>query len=877
MTHQQINKIIGTFVFLVALVLFLITVSPTVSFWDCGEFIATSFTMGVPHPPGSPIFLVLGRIFTTNPFIEDIGLRMNLMSVLASAFTILLLYLTIVRLIREWKNKPEEWTLFDKFTVYAPAVIGAFAFMVSDSFWFNAVEAEVYAMSMCLTALVTWLILKWSEQSEDIHNERWLLLIAYLFGIATAIHLLNLLAFFFIACIYYFKKYEFSIASFVVLIVVSILLFFVMYPGVVKYAPVIAAKGGTFITALVVAALIYFVYYTHVNRYRLANLAALSVLMLIMGYASYMVIHLRATVDPPINENDPSNTTRMFSYLNREQYGDSPIFPRRWSNEPAHQQEYAKYKSDGDFFWNYQIQHMFNRYLAWNFIGRASDVQDSGVDWSKFWGLPFLLGLLGLYHHFNRDPKRGVSILALFFVTGYAIVLYLNQTEPQPRERDYSYVGAFFAFAIWIGIGANAVLEYAKEYMKNEDSLKWAAPALTLVMLIFIPGRMLAVGFHEHDRSGNYVAYDYARNLLVGLEPNALIFTNGDNDTFPLWYQQEVERFRTDVRVVNLSLLNTDWYIKQLKNNQPRGAEKVVLPSNLTDEVINTVSPIQWDKNGRIVDIAVNKQNVLASDLKNTIKQEDIVDSLKWKINRTIVFGDYSLLRVQDFMIYNIIRGNEWKRPIYFAITVPESNRIGIDSYLRLEGLVYRLVPEKGGNAFDNIEPETMKSNIIDKYWYRNLNDVDVYYDENIRRLVINYRNLFMRLAYSYIESPDSSSSISIINKMDEFIPKEVFPYDDPRTLISLAEVYKYNSEYKQKYFELLGDAEELIKENMKRGFDPSDYMMMERVYTSTNRYADAAMLMDQLLVRYPQEQELKRKSERYHELAKKLQTNQNK
>ena len=869
MTHQQTNKIIGAFVFLTALILYILTVSPTVSFWDCGEFIATSFTMGVPHPPGGPFFLILGRVFTTIPFTEDIGMRMNLISVVTSATTILLLYLIIVRLIREWKSSPENWDLLDKFSVYAPAIIGAFVFMVSDSFWFNAVEAEVYAISMCLTAVVTWLILKWAEQSDEPHNERWLLLIAYMFGIATAIHLLNLLAFFFIACIYYFKKYEYSFASFMVLIGVSVLLFFAMYPGIVKYGPVIAAKGGMFVTILVVAGLAYLVYWTHINRHRMANLAVLSVLMIMLGYASYTVIYLRATVDPPINENDPSNSERMFSYLNREQYGDSPIFPRRWSQDPAHQQEYKKYKSDGDFFWTYQIQHMFNRYLAWNFIGRAGDVQDSGVDWSKFWGLPFLLGMLGMYHHFNRDPKRGISVLALFFLTGYAIVLYLNQTEPQPRERDYSYVGAFFAFAIWIGIGANAVLEYSREFAKNDSLSKFLAPGLTLVMLVFLPGRMLAVSFHEHDRSGNYVAYDYARNILAGLEPNAIIFTNGDNDTFPLWYQQEVERYRTDVRIVNLSLLNTDWYIKQLKNNQPRGAQKVALPPNITNESLVDISPIQWVREGRVVDVAVNKKNVLESDLSSTIDPLSIQDTISWKMDATISYREYSLLRVQDFMIYNIIRANEWKNPVYFAITVPESNRIGIDNYLRLEGLVYRLVPSRGGNPFDNVEQKTMKTNLIEKYWYRNLNDADVYYDENIRRLVLNYRNLFMRLAYTHFEKSDSTSAIEVVEKMGELIPTTVFPYEDARTLISISEIYKTHPDYKQKYFELLADAEELILKDMQRSFDPTDFMMLERVYANTNRYADAATLLEQLLVRYPQETELKRKVEYYRELAK--------
>lgn len=311
MTHNKMNRILGAVVFLTAFILYYISISPTVSFWDCGEFIATSFTMGVPHPPGSPFFLVLGRLFTSIPFFEDIGKRMNLISTISSALTILFLYLIIVRLIREWKPSPDQWDFFDKLSVYGAGMIGAFVFMVSDSFWFNAVEAEVYAISMCLTAAVTWLILKWSEQADQPGNERWLLLIAYLFGIATSIHLLNLLAFFFISCIYFFKKYEYSLFSFGILIVVSVLLFFSIYPGIVKYGPVLVSKG-IFVSVIALGALLYMIYWTQQNKHKLANLALLSVLMIVLGYASYAVIYIRANVDPPINENDPSNETESF-------------------------------------------------------------------------------------------------------------------------------------------------------------------------------------------------------------------------------------------------------------------------------------------------------------------------------------------------------------------------------------------------------------------------------------------------------------------------------------------------------------------------------------------------------------------------------------
>lgn len=865
MTHQFIHRFLGSLVFLTALVLYGLTVSPTVSFWDCGEFIATSFTMGIPHPPGTPIYMLLGRFFTSIPFVEDIGLRMNYISVISSAVSILLTYLIIIQLIKYWKPNPNAWDFTDKISSYGGAVVGAFVLMTSESFWFNSVESEVYAISLTFTALVVWITFIWAEHADEPHSDRYLLLIAYLMGLATGIHLLNLLTIFMVTTVYYFRKYEFSWFSFFTLIGISVLIFLSIYPGLIKGIPVLFKSGYLALLGFV-GLIVFAIYWTHKNRLRFANLASLSVFMIVIGYASYAVIFIRANTNPPINENDPSTPAAMYSYLNREQYGDSPFFNRRWSPDPIHQQSYAKYKSDGDYFWSYQINHMFNRYLAWNFIGKSNDEQDAGWDPSKFWFLPFILGFIGLYHHVSKDYKNGLAIIALFFVTGYAIVLYLNQTEPQPRERDYSYVGAFFVFALWVGIGASAILDYFKTVISKNEYFKYASPAILFLMIVFIPGRMLAINYSLNDRSKWYVPYDYARNILASLEPNAIIFTNGDNDTFPLWYQQEVEGFRTDVRVANLSLLNTDWYIKQLKNDEPRGALKVPMPSNLTDQMLKTIQAIPWAKEGRVVYVPVNKTAVMESELGSQFANEfNVDDTIVWKMDPAMEFRGIPLVRVQDFMIYNIISSSQWKRPIYFTVTVPEYNRIGLDNYLQLEGLVYRLVPKKGGDPFQRIQPEKMKENLLEKYWYRNMHLDGVFYDENIRKLGLNYRNLFQRLAFHFLNNNDHKTAIEVMDKMQELISNDSFPIDDPRIYVNISEVYKDQPDNRVKYFEILAQAEELLQIRIEKGrFDPMNYILLERVYVETNRLELAANTIEELLKRYPNDPELRRRADGY-------------
>ncbi|HLR32148.1 MAG TPA: DUF2723 domain-containing protein, partial [Fodinibius sp.] len=601
--------------------------APTASFWDAGEFIAVAHGLQVNHPPGAPFYSLVGRLFSMFMPTAYVAASINFISVLSSALTVMLLYLIIVRLVREWKGIPDNMLEIGKIGMYGGAVIGALTFAVTDTFWFNAVEAEVYAPSMFFTAMVVWLALVWAENHDEPYNERWLILIAYLFGLALGVHLLNLLALFFVTLIIYFKKKEFRLASFAVTAAIASAGFLLIYPFTVQSLPTIMEGvmqasygliGPIFFITLVVLILGVGIYYTHTHNYRLANIVLISYAMILIGYSSYALIFIRSSADPPIDENDPETVEAFISYLEREQYGNTPLltgytfdneqqtinreqevfFPRRYSTNPQHIRQYAQYSSDLDFFLSYQVDHMYLRYFFWNFIGRDSDIQDAG--WqsgftetehednpahNSYFYIPFLLGLFGMIFHFQNDWKRALSVLVLFIMTGLAIIVFLNQTPMEPRERDYAYVGSFFAFSIWIGMGSIGLLEIVSEYL---TSGKLASYTVIAALFFASPLLMGIQNFNDHDRSERYVAPDYAYNLLQSTAPNSILFTNGDNDTFPLWYAQEVEGVRTDVRVVNLSLLQTDWYIKQLRDQWSH--ESPPLPISYSDDEIEELT-----------------------------------------------------------------------------------------------------------------------------------------------------------------------------------------------------------------------------------------------------------------------------------------------
>lgn len=869
--------ILAGLVFIISFIVYLLTISPTVPFWDCGEFIATSYTLGVPHPPGSPLFILVGRIFSLLPTSADIAYRVNLISPIVSALANMFLFLIIVKLANRLGFNHGA---YQKLAVYSGAFIGALAFAFTDSHWFNAVEAEVYASSIFLTAIVVWLILVWEERAERPDSDRYLLIIAYIVGLAIGVHLLNLLAVFFIALIIYFKKYQVSSVWWLILdliigvaVVGLLFLFFhqlqisfsmqalftlgvfsfiyyqllkktrserlkehgrnvlmafaasagflVINAGIIQGLPFLADKLGIAAVIIAVGALVALMVWSIMQKRHLLSLITTSLVLIVIGYSTYATIFIRSAQDPRIDENDPETTKQAVAYLQREQYGQrefTDIFNRaKWKPEAAH-----KYKGAWDYFWNYQINYMYIRYFNWQFIGR----KDAAVDPFQFLlPFPFLIGIYGLVVHFTRDRHKALAVLALFLFTGLMIVLYLNQDDPQPRERDYSYVGSFFAFAIWIGIGLTALFGEIARIKKTglRRYLIWGAVALAFLLL---PVNMLVANYHVHDRSGNYVAWDYSYNLLNSCEPNGILFTNGDNDTFPLWYLQEVENVRRDVKVVNLSLLNTPWYIKQLRNIEPK-----LDIGPFTDAEIDRFELVRFQK-----------QKVQISPPPNSN-----LSPIIWELEPTLKYGDIGLLRVQDYMIINILEFNRWQRPIYFATTVSPDNKLGLEDYMQIEGLVFRVMPTKAKRA----DADKLEHNVFHVYKFRNLNNPKVYYDDNVARLIGNYRTSFLQLAIEKMYSGDKNGLASVLDSMSAWIPESIFPigYDDIYLQIGML----YNE---------AGRREELVQRlttlMSKKGVSVRNQLKCASIYAQTlNDYEKALAILERLNAEKPNDAEI--------------------
>jgi len=808
--------------FAASLIVYAATMADSVSFWDCGEFAACSYTLSVPHPPGSPLFLLIGRVFSMVPISSDIAVRVTWMSVLTSAFAILLAFLIIVRLIRIFRG-PEENELAE-WMVYGAALVGSLTLAFSYSMWFNAVESEVYAMSQFLTHLVVWLILVWREKADEPGNERWLLLIAFVIGLATGVHLLMILAIPAIALVIYFRRREYSTMSFVGLVLATGLVFGVVYKGVVTWLPSLAKLTGSLYTPFIVVLVLGGVFWWAVkNRHGIIGTATAGLLLVIIGYSSYTMIYIRSGLNPPIDENDPETPTALLSYLNREQYGDRAVFPRVWKGNPA-------YSSEWDFFWDYQVNKMFNRYLLWQFVGREGapqqEFQDAAVApnysilsvlggepsgivrWLAILTcLPLLLGFYGFFHQYSKDKPGWLVVAAIFFCTGYAIILYLNQDDPQPRERDYSYVGAFFAFALWIGFGAYAVLDWAAKKMQGA---KGAVIGVLAALLLLSPGIMLARNYSMNDRSGNNVAWDYSYNMLMSCAPGGILFTNGDNDTFPVWYLQEVEGVRKDVRLVNLSLLNTGWYIKQLRDREP----KVAISFNDT-----------------YIDRYIDGQDAqaLLSRYWPAEKHKTEVNTREGKMSWEVPGAMYvpykqgesrepNFLRVQDQMILDILKTNSDQtktpkpRDIYFAVTVANSNMVGLRDNLLMEGLVFRVTPQ----GRRGIDAEKIKTHLLETFkgHFRGIDDPGVHFDDNVSKLLQNYRSAFLQLAYYYRSQPDPAGfsgqtysslddqlanfdklsnrdkGLALMKYMDRLIPETVRPISNVELSLQIGRMF---------------------------------------------------------------------------------------
>lgn len=864
MNRKWINRSTAALVFVWALALYISTMAPSVSFWDPGERIASAFKLQVMHPPGAPFYLLLGRLFSMlAPSQETVALAMNALSVLASAGTVLLTHLIIVRLVRRWQGREENRSTGQHVVALASGVIGALTFAATDSFWFNAGISEVYALSTFFTALVVWLVLRWSEAARkeeellrgNTHHlfrldaNRYLVLIAALFGMAIGVHLLSLLAFFFVGLIVFFTEVDrdewttrqrwgrLTLAG-----VVISGLFLAIYPGIVKGLPkVFGATGAPFFAAAGIVGLVtYGIYRTHKNRQPMANLALMCLAVILIGYGSYALVFVRSATEPSIDMNDPDNIERFISYLEREQYGDTPLlsgvtfdeqagrvprdgdetlFPRRHSPDPQHIRVYERYDSDLEFFLKYQVGHMYLRYFLWNFSGRQSDVQDapaitgiSSLDpvsqnekltrtpsekesRNVYFALPLLLGLFGAFYHFNRDWRRAASVFVLFFVTGIGIVIYLNQHPMQPRERHYSYVGSFLAFSLWIGIGAGGILQLVYESVR--DTLSPAAqiaPLLGtgLLVLLAVPGWMTLENYGDHDRSDNYVPRDYAYNMLNSVAENAVIFTNGDNDTYPLWYLQEVEGVRTDVRVVNLSLLNTPWYIRQLRDHATYESDP--LPITFSDEQLETIRPEIWEPRDVKLPVQTNAVSKrIERYLPDTNDDTTALESpMTWRLEGRPAGEDRRLLQAADFAVYNMLRTtaqNEWNRPLYFAVTVAQSGRLGLQNYLQLEGQAYRILPIRHNQRLGRVIPGVTDER-MSQFRFTNTANPSTYFNTDARRMVDGYRLHFSHTAEQLANKGYPEDGRSLLDEFTDAVPFSTIP-GDLRTLMSTARAYR--------------------------------------------------------------------------------------
>jgi hypothetical protein len=930
--YKFVNKLTGWVVFLVSAIVYLMTIEPTTSFWDCGEFITTSFKLEVGHPPGAPVFMVFGRFFTLFGGPENAAKMVNIMSALASAFTILFLFWTITHLAFKLVTNAQKVSKGNIVSIMAAGVVGSLAYTFSDTFWFSAVEGEVYAFSSMLTAMVFWAILKWENTADKPYANRWLIFIAYIIGLSVGVHLLNLLAIPAIVFVYYFRKYEVTRNGVIWALVASVILLGVIMYGIIPGVVTVASwfellfvntfglpykSGALFYIAILIVAIVYGIQYTIKKKMVLWNTIIVGITVILIGYSSFALIIIRSSAEPPMDQNSPNDMFSLLYYLNREQYGQRPLFygqyynsplnpqerykegkpiysqidgkyvetdrrvipnyddkfktlfPRMWSSmDPSHAQDYQQWgnikgtriqhrNESGQtetivkptlgenlrFFFRYQVGHMYFRYFMWNFAGRQNDIQGHGgtlygnwlsgvkfIDEARlgdqdnlpdrfannkarntYFFLPLLLGLLGVFFQYNKgiEGKKGLWVVFLmFFMTGLAIVIYLNQYPHQPRERDYAYAGSFYAFAIWIGLGVLAISEGLKKFMPEIV----AGGIAGLATLVLVPGIMAAENWDDHDRSNRYTARDLGANYLKTCQPNGIIFTNGDNDTFPLWYNQEVEGVRTDVRVCNLSYLQTDWYINQMKR---KAYESDPLPFSMTEDQYrqgtrdivylmdnpritretiglkegvnfivddNPATKLQQADNApylpkKVLSFKVDKEAVIKNKVVRPQDYDKIVDTI------TIDLSDRNYLPKDEMMILDLLATNNWERPIYWAITVGSSKYMNLQDYFQVEGFGYRLVPIKGESStdrlsFGTVATDLMYDNLMNKFEYGNLNDPSVYIDENNARMMTNIRNTFTRLATGLIAEGKKDSAVTVIDRCFELIPQNIVPFE---------------------------------------------------------------------------------------------------
>ena len=721
-TFSKLNILMAWLSFAIAAVVYSLTVEPTASLWDCPEFITCGYKLEIGHPPGAPFFMLVANLFSqfaSSP--SQVALMVNLLSALLSAGCIFFLFLTITHLAKKLIN--------NIFIIETCGLVGAMAYTFSDTFWFSAVEAEVYAFSSFLTALMFWLILKWEDEADSPRSDRWIILIAYITGLSIGVHLLCLLCLPAMAFVVWFRKKN-------------------LYGRLLK------------------------------ARRRLLKLSLSCLLMFLVGFSSYGVILVRANACPPMCENEPKTLSTLGKYLSREQYGQKPLYPRIYSM--YHADAYESWMGDIEtrdgiptkgenlrYFLTYQVNFMYWRYFLWNFVGRQNNIQGLGEvehgnwitgfrwidDWlldcdtsklpsdlednkgrNVFYGLPLLLGLLGILWQWRQgcEGRRQLWVVSLLFVmTGLAIVVYLNQTPMEPRERDYAYVGSFYAFAIWIGLGA--------AYLRK------LAP-----LALLIPLQMASQTWDDHDRSGRYTCRDFGRNYLMTMqdEGHPVIFTNGDNDTFPLWYNQEVEGVRRDTRDCNLEYLQTDWYIDQMKR----------------PAYDSPALPISWShedyRQGQLEYLPIDTDSLAITSGKDTM---------------TISLKGKRYLLKNELMVLEMLSNAVWSRPFYMSISMGNCLSF-LRDHLVLEGLAYRISPTAQGQQVD---VERLYDNIMHRFRYGGLSTKGLYVDEDVKRMADTHQLIMGVLIDSLLQQGDTRRALNVCRKWQREMPQENVPYTD--------------------------------------------------------------------------------------------------
>ncbi|MCD8421666.1 DUF2723 domain-containing protein [Tenacibaculum finnmarkense] len=975
--YKKWNTLLGWFSFAVALITYTLTLEPTVSSWDCGEYISTAVKLEVGHPPGAPLFQMLGAffaMFSNDP--SQWAKMVNFMSGLASAFTILFMFWTITNLAKKMAIKNGEFSKNEAIAVLGSGLVGALAYTFSDSFWFSAVEGEVYAMSSFLMALLFWLGLRWEDEINTPRGHKWLVIISFVVGLSFGVHILSLLVIPSIVMLYFFKTYKnITLKTTAVATLISILVlafvFKFLFPFTLKFFSVselffineigLPYNTGTIIAGIILIGLFFFgLSFTRKNNLVMANTLILSVLFIMIGFSSWLMLPIRANADTVINENNPSSARELLAYYNREQYGDANVFydnyysvthdraqdaeqpfkddkPKyekkngkyiivnKYKNivpnysskhkgfiprmvNPASEQHYKRiagiparskrrptFLENMKFMIDYQFGYMYGRYFMWNFVGRQNDTQGhldiengnwlSGIDFideirlgsqqnlpddiknnkgrNKYFFLPLILGLIGLIYQSKKD-KKNLYTLALFFAfTGFAIIFYTNPKPFEPRERDYAVVGSFYVFAIWIGFGVFALYDYLKNYANRRT----VAIGVSAVSLLAVPVLMGVQNWDDHDRGDRYISQLNAQTYLESCDPNAIIFTIGDNDTFPLWYMQQVEGVRQDIKIVNTSLFQTAWYIDQMKK---KTYEADPIPSQLThdqykygtldmayhiahprfkDSIMSINNFMRWiesdndqtyyiDEENDVrekfyptnhIRIPVNKANVLKTGLVAQKDADKILDYID------ITVSEQGLTKNRILML-DILNNFQWKRPIYFTGGAnADEEYIWLKDYLQLDGMSYKFVPIKTSNkgksmfSMGRIDTKKMHDN-VKKWNWKTINNGKIYLDEQSKRNAISIRNNLMRLSEEYLKEGDSVNAKDVLDLSLYKLPIKQFEH------------YSVSLEYPELYYRM-GDIEK-AHETVETLID---VFQQKLKYYSTFKDQDVDLIIDNL------------------------------